>query len=94
MRRLVLALAALLVGSVPGILIASQFTVRLPDRALRLALAGVLALSGIKLIDPPGADWILLAGFVVGGVVFVYWGVRELREQRRSVSRQALPTRI
>jgi len=25
----------------------------------------------------------LLAGFIVGGIVFAAWGVRELREQRR-----------
>lgn len=40
----------LLVGSVPGILLGSQFTVKLPDRALRVALATVLTLSGIKLV--------------------------------------------
>src|SRR5436190_8498307 len=37
----------LLLGSVPGILIASKWPVQMPERPLRLALAGVLALSGI-----------------------------------------------
>src|SRR2546430_14968287 len=41
----------LLVGSVPGVLAGSQFTVRVPDRALRLGLAVVLMLSGVKLVD-------------------------------------------
>src|ERR687885_2130801 len=88
------ATAWLLMGSIPGVLIASQFTVRLPQNVLRLSLATVLTLSGLKLLEPPEANVILAAGLGAGAVVFVYWGVRELREQRRSVSRQALPTRI
>src|ERR671931_401204 len=78
------AMSWLLLGSVPGILLSSKLTLRVPEQALRLGLAGVLVLSGIKLIDPPGADWILLVGFVVGTVIFVAWGIRELRDQRRS----------
>jgi uncharacterized protein len=74
----------LLLGSVPGILLSSKLTLRVPEQALRLGLAGVLVLSGIKLIDPPGADWILFAGFIVGGAIFVPWGIRELRDQRRA----------
>jgi uncharacterized membrane protein YfcA len=56
------ATAWLLLGSVPGVLIGGRFTVRLPDRTLRFALASTLALAGVKLIDPPGADAIVLAG--------------------------------
>ena len=55
----------LLIGSIPGVLIGSQLTVKLPDRALRVALALVLSLSGIKLLDPPGANAIILT--VIGG---------------------------
>jgi uncharacterized protein len=69
------AMAWLLVGSVPGILIASQFTVRLPDRALRLALAGVLALSGIKLLNVPESSWVIAVGLAAGAVAFLTWGV-------------------
>ena len=35
---------------------------KLPDRALRIALAATLTLAGVKLVDPPGADAILIAG--------------------------------
>jgi hypothetical protein len=56
------AVAAMLVGSIPGVLIGSSLSVRLPDRALRAALGYVLVLSGVKLIDPPGANVIVLAG--------------------------------
>ncbi|HTS73832.1 MAG TPA: sulfite exporter TauE/SafE family protein, partial [Gaiellaceae bacterium] len=44
----------LLTGSIPGILLTSHFTLRLPDRTLRLGLASVLMLSGVKLIDFAG----------------------------------------
>jgi hypothetical protein len=45
-------------------------------------LATVLVLSGVKLVNTPGADWIVLAGFIVGGIVFAAWGVHELRNRR------------
>src|ERR671937_823549 len=63
----------LLTGSVPGILLTSQFALRIPERALRLALASVLMLSGIKLIDFPGADWVIAAGAVVAAIGIVLW---------------------
>jgi uncharacterized protein len=40
----------ILIGSIPGILIGSHFTSKLPERALRGSIAGVLALSGLKLL--------------------------------------------
>ena len=39
----------LALGSIPGIIVGSQWTVRLPERAIRLALATVLFLAGLKL---------------------------------------------
>jgi uncharacterized membrane protein YfcA len=77
------AMAWLLLGSIPGVLLTSQLTLRLPGEALRLGLATVLILSGIKLVNAPGADWIVLAGFIVGGIVFAAWGAREVRDRRR-----------
>src|SRR5213080_1833762 len=73
----------LLLGSVPGVLLTSQLTLRLPGQALRLGLATVLMLSGVKLVNTPGADWLVLAGFVAGGIVFAAWGIHELRDRRR-----------
>jgi uncharacterized protein len=58
----------LLVGSVPGVLIGGMFTVKLPDRALRIALAATLTLAGVKLVDPPGADAIVLGGAIAAGI--------------------------
>ena len=56
------ATAWLLTGSIPGVLISSRFTVRLPDVVLRVALGTILFLSGLKLLDVPEAQWILLGG--------------------------------
>jgi uncharacterized membrane protein YfcA len=60
----------LLIGSVPGVLVSSQFTVRLPDRSLRLALSTVLLASGIKLLDFPHANALVIA-VIAGGAALV-----------------------
>ena len=44
------ATAWLALGSIPGILVGSQLTVRLPETAIRLALGVVLFVSGLKLV--------------------------------------------
>jgi uncharacterized membrane protein YfcA len=67
-------MAWLLTGSIPGVLLSSQFTLKVPDRTLRLVLATVLVLSGIKLVDPPGVDWVIAAGAIAAGVAFAVWG--------------------
>ena len=59
-------------------LIGGRFTVRLPDRALRIALAATLTLAGIKLVDPPGADGILIAGAALAGIGALYATARWL----------------
>jgi uncharacterized membrane protein YfcA len=45
-------LASLLIGSLPGIALGSVIASRAPERALRLLLAGVLTLVGIRLVAP------------------------------------------
>jgi uncharacterized protein len=73
----------LLLGSIPGVLLTSNLTLRVPEQGLRLGLAGVLILSGIKLIDPPGSNWILLAGLILCVAALTAWGARDLTERRR-----------
>jgi uncharacterized membrane protein YfcA len=46
-----LLLGALLLGSIPGVIIGSLLSTRAPDRILRPALAAVLLVSGIKLLS-------------------------------------------
>ena len=61
------AMGWLLLGSIPGVLLGSQLTVRLPERSLRVALATVLLLSGLKLVDVPGSS-MLIPVVLLGGL--------------------------
>ena len=70
------ATAWLLVGSVPGVLLTSRFTVVLPQAVLRTSLGVVLVLSGIKLLEPPQANWILGGGLIAGASALAAYGVR------------------
>jgi uncharacterized membrane protein YfcA len=67
------AMAWLLVGSIPGVLLGSQMSIKVPERALRIAFAFVLVLSGVKLLKLPGATTIIEVGIAVGLVTFVVW---------------------
>jgi hypothetical protein len=66
----------LLTGSIPGVLISSRFTVRLPDIVLRISLGTILVLSGLKLLSVPQAQWILLGGLTALGIGLIGYGVR------------------
>jgi hypothetical protein len=72
----------LLIGSIPGVLLGSQLTVRLPDRSLRVALALTLGLSGVKLLEPPGANVIVIAIAACALVAAVVAGTRRLANGR------------
>src|SRR6266516_3920136 len=77
------AMGWLLTGSVPGVLLTSHFTLRIPDRALRLGLASVLMLSGIKLIDFAGATYVIAIGAVVAALALTGWTLLGRRSARR-----------
>jgi uncharacterized membrane protein YfcA len=68
-------MAWLLTGSIPGVLISSHFTLKVPDRALRLGLASVLMLSGLKLIDFAGVDYVIAAGAITAALAFAAWAL-------------------
>ena len=70
------ATAWLLTGSIPGILISSRFTVRLPQGLLRFALGCILTLSGLKLLNVPQANWVLGIGLGALGVALATYAVR------------------
>jgi uncharacterized protein len=76
------AMAWLLVGSIPGVLIGSHLAVRVPERALRVAFAFVLILSGIKLVGVPAATLIIEIGVGVGALVLLAWVAAQLRQRR------------
>lgn len=74
----------LLIGSIPGVLLGSQLTVKLPERSLRVTLALVLSLSGVKLIDPPGANLIIIS--VVSVALVVGLGLAAWRYAQRGTA--------
>lgn len=76
------AMAWLLVGSIPGVLVGSHLSVRVPERALRVAFAFVLILSGIKLVGVPAASLIIEIGVGLGAVVLLAWIATQLRQRR------------
>jgi uncharacterized protein len=56
----------LLLGSIPGVLLGGRLSISIPEHALRLLLAGVLGLAGVKLLDVPGATIIVVIGLSTG----------------------------
>ena len=68
----------LLIGSIPGVLLGSQISVNLPERALRLALATTLTLAGLRLAEVPGADILILVVVAIATITLVAVGVRKL----------------
>jgi uncharacterized protein len=61
----------LLLGSIPGVLIGGRLTLSIPDDTLRLVLAAVLGLAGIKLVGVPFAGTIVVAGLAAGFVALL-----------------------
>jgi uncharacterized membrane protein YfcA len=76
------AMAWLLVGSIPGVLIGSQMSVRVPDRALRVAFGFVLILSGIKIVGVPQATLVIASSLGLAAVVLAGWSIRQLLVRR------------
>jgi uncharacterized protein len=67
------AISWLLLGSIPGVLVGGRLTLSIPETVLRFALAGVLGLAGLKLLDVPGAGAIVVIGLSAGGVALLVW---------------------
>jgi hypothetical protein len=63
----------LLLGSIPGVLVGGRLTLAFPEQALRLLLASVLGLAGIKLLDVPGASVIVVVALSVGATALLVW---------------------
>lgn len=88
------ATGALLIGSVPGVLLGGKMTVHLPDRAMRVALATTLFLAGTKLVDFPGADIVLVVGFGSALLVGAVTGIRALRRRSRAATDAVSPAPV
>jgi uncharacterized protein len=70
------AMAWLLVGSVPGVLLGSNLSIKIPEGVLRLGFAVVLVLSGTKILDLPFGDLIVACGAGAVLLVCTVWAVR------------------
>jgi uncharacterized membrane protein YfcA len=76
------AMAWLLVGSIPGVLLGSHMSIRVPDRALRIAFAFILVLSGVKLLEVPRASVIIVVAIALGAIALATYGVRVFAMRR------------
>jgi uncharacterized protein len=76
----------LLLGSIPGVLVGGRLSVSIPDTLLRFALATVLGLSGLKLINVPGTSIAIVVVLGIGmTALLVYIGRHSwVRYQRRT----------
>jgi uncharacterized membrane protein YfcA len=80
------AVGWLLIGSIPGVLIGSHYSVRVPEAWLRLALADVLAISGLKLVQVPNVYLAAAIGVSVAlGIVAVVNTRRRLRAEGKKL---------
>jgi uncharacterized membrane protein YfcA len=79
----------LLIGSIPGILIGSHFSVRIPEAWLRLALADVLAISGLKLVQVPNVFLAIAIGISVA--VGLAAGLYQWRKVRAAGQKLLVP---
>ena len=76
------AIRYLLIGSIPGVLIGSNLSIRVPEHALRIGFAFVLILSGLKLVSFPYATTIIEVGVVLGAFSLVTWLGLQFRRVR------------
>ncbi|MHB8642353.1 MAG: sulfite exporter TauE/SafE family protein [Gaiellaceae bacterium] len=82
------ATAWLLPGSIPGVLLGSQMSIKVPEHALRIAFAVVLILSGIKLLGVPHASLIIVITLAAGAVVLAVYVLRRLLARQAATARR------
>jgi uncharacterized protein len=76
------AMAWLLVGSIPGVLIGSSLSIRVPERSLRVGFGIVLILSGIKLVGVPNANYVIASALGALALALGVWLARAARLRR------------
>ena len=76
------AMLWLLTGSIPGVLIGSHLSVRVPERELRIGFGVILVLSGLKLIPVPQANYVVAIGLGVAIAVTLLWWLYTRRVSR------------
>jgi uncharacterized membrane protein YfcA len=71
------AMEWLLLGSIPGVLLGSQMSIKVPERSLRFTFAFILVLSGLRLVEVPHASVIIVVSLCVAAVVLGVYVVRQ-----------------
>jgi uncharacterized membrane protein YfcA len=71
------AMGWLLVGSIPGVLLGSQMSIKVPERSLRFSFAVILVLSGLRLLEVPHASVIIIVSLCVAAVLLAVFVVRQ-----------------
>jgi hypothetical protein len=85
------ATAWLLLGSVPGILISSRYTLKVPDLTIRGGLGGILVISGLKLLltNWRYANWLFGGGLIFLVVVLTIYTVNVMLNGTRATPERA-----
>jgi uncharacterized membrane protein YfcA len=83
----------LLLGSIPGVLIGGRLTLSIPSDALRLVLAGVLGLAGLRLLNVPFAGTIIVVALSAGlAALLVYLGRHSWARLQQRTRNGTLPS--
>src|SRR5690242_14472666 len=83
------AMLWLLTGSIPGVLLGSHLSVRVPERSLRIGFGVVLLLSGLKLVSVPEANLLIASILGAMALALAAWWLREARIRRLSAGEAA-----
>jgi len=83
------AMAWLLVGSIPGVLLGSSLSIKVPERSLRVVFGIVLVLSGIKLAGVPEANYVIAVILVALAALLGAWVLRTVRLRRGAAQEAA-----
>ena len=85
------ATAWLLLGSVPGILISSRYTLKVPDLTIRGGLGGILIISGLKLLltNWSYANWLFGGELAFLAVVLTIYTARVMLGDPRATPERA-----
>jgi len=76
--------AAILIGSIPGVWIGSHLIMRLPTGVLRTALGVVMIAASLALFDKAGLDFTLALAIVAGVALIAFIGARALGSRTRA----------
>jgi uncharacterized membrane protein YqgA involved in biofilm formation len=75
-------MAWLLVGSIPGVLVGSNLSIRVPERTLRIAFGCVLFLSGLKIAGVPQASAVIVVALGLGSLALAALAIRQRISRR------------